>query len=68
MCINEFLKTKDLHIITGKSLRQCERDMSKIRKYYQKDKKQLVKIQEVARWYGISVDDIKTKLLNIKTS
>jgi DNA-directed RNA polymerase specialized sigma subunit len=68
MCINDYLKTKDLVIISGKSLRQCERDMKAIREVYKKQKGQLIKINEVARFYGISETDIKAKLLNIKTS
>jgi DNA-directed RNA polymerase specialized sigma subunit len=68
MCINEYLKTKDLVTITGKSLRQCERDMKVIRSKNKKQKGQLIKINEVASYYGISETDVKTKLLNIKTS
>ncbi len=68
MCINDYLKTKDLVIVTGKSLRQCERDMKAIRQVNKKNKGQLIKINEVAHFYGISETDVKTKLLNIKTS
>lgn len=68
MCINEYIKTKDLSVITGKSLRQCERDMSKIRKVNSKKKGQLIKISEVASFYGISETDVRKRLLNLKTT
>lgn len=51
---------KELSRITGKSIRQCERDLSAIKRL-KTCKKPIVTIADAAMFYGISEDFIKSK-------
>ncbi len=63
MCIPEYLKTKDLQLISNKSAIQCGRDFREIKALNNKaGRKSLITQAEVADFYGLSLEYIRSKL------
>jgi len=53
---------KDIQQITGKSIRQCRNILNKIKTHYNKEKHQMVTIEEFCRYMGIDPEIIYVKL------
>lgn len=49
---------KDISIITGKSYRSSWQLLKKIRAHYQKDKHQVVTVQEFCEYMGLKPEDV----------
>lgn len=66
MCIPTYLRAKDLERITGKSASQCSKDLTAIKKRFNKTgRNTLVTHQDVADFYKLKVEQIP-HLLTIK--
>ncbi len=53
---------KDIQQITGKSIRQCRNILNKIKSHYNKEKHQMVTIEEFCHYMGIDPEIIYVKL------
>ena len=57
------ITTGDIQNVIGIGERQARNIISKMRDYYSKEKHQLITVKEFCDYYGVSYDDICSKLL-----
>jgi len=54
---------KDIQVLTGKSERYARKVVAQIRKYYKKDKGQLLTIKEFCDYMGLEDEEVKKALI-----
>ena len=53
-----FVYPKDIQVITGKSERYSRSCYKKIKEHYQKEEHHYVTVEELARYYGLSKEEV----------
>jgi hypothetical protein len=60
----EILTSKEVQIVTGKSLKSAQRIMQTIRRMHNKPKNSLVTLEEFASYVGLTPEQVKEILCN----
>ena len=59
----EIIYPKDLHILTGRSLKSCRSLLEKMKTHYRKEKHQVISAEECSKYLGIDIQVVLKVLL-----